>query len=57
MDAYEEIFAWLMTHNDAENSASFGGHSDYKYVPVAKFKSFMQDKLCAQADEFEKVYR
>jgi len=31
------------------------GQSDYKYVPVAKFKDYMQEKLCTQTNEFDKV--
>ena len=44
LDAYEEIFAWLITNN-VENGQPGFGQSDYKFVPVAKFKSFMQEKL------------
>lgn len=44
LDAYEEIFAWLMTQNNEMGQPGFG-QSDYKYVPVAKFKQFMQEKL------------
>ena len=62
LDAYEEIFAWLMTSNGETGSAQQPssdqlqfGQSDYKYVPVTKFRKFMQDKLQTQEHDFQKA--